>query len=675
MGPPLVGSKRGVPAVNNPAKLFLLANIEGEQAILRPLVYPEALMQLTLWNHAGNPYYNNRALKMRCFISATINLIMLDDFVDKTPTAQRADWRGYQLICITAAYNGFKDEISSDARQAFQEGVKRFSRKLIAWGLKGEEPNLDYTVVLGLWYATQVCADDEAFKKEAEAHVKMMLSDPRYFHPAGYVIERGGLDLGFAGQTNQFVVATALASDWPFAKEAVEKIYRLRSHLTLPEPDGTITGPAAFNTRLCSPAHADQWDMGWREQAALMVTDEAACWVKLPAAEDLSKAGFKRASEFARQVAENPIFSGNGSAETPYVYFKNEQIPGQPWRTAIFDNWQFPLSMNFGYEFYRKGSYAHLADLHAKKSPMLQLPFARPGTFVRDFGSAFVVAKQADYGVVLHTGPVGTQKAGDPLFQLGAPLGFGGGQISAFWTPATGSVILGRRGGMIHGNPFDKIEEWRNWPLHAVSGATADGTVFTSARIATPATDVDAKKDHAKATVKGQLTAMKLVPDAESKPDKPKLNNYDAPLAGKVDYARTFKIEGKKLEVETKVTSSGEEKIAELYETIPVYLRDLKSQPNATPTAIEFEVDGKWVTPTDAFTDKVKAVKLTRFDGAVEIKFEHPVRIKLSPTEWKDTVALAFGSCRNLMIDLMPAGNGGAFKSATVAYSIAAVKK
>lgn len=658
---PLVGSKRGVPAINNPPALFLLSSIEGEKAILKPLVYPEALMAVVQWDYPGNVYRDNRALKLRCFISNCVNLMMLDDFLDKNPLACRADWRAYQLVILGKPYAGYKDLLPPEVRQAYQEGLKRFARRVISWGVKGEEPNLDLIAPIGLWYAAQVC-DDPAFTKEVEAYARVMFTDPRYFHPAGYWVERGGLDLGFGGQANFHACWAALASDWPFAKEAVEKIYRLRAHLTLPEPDGTVTGPAAFNTRLCSPTSADQWSYGWRDHAALMITDEAACWVKPPPLEALAGAATNRAVEFNRQVGENPVKSGNGAPETPYVYFANAEIPAQPWRAAMFENWNFPASVVFGYEHYRKGAYAHLASLQAKKSPYLKFPFERDETFVRDFAQAFVVAKNPGYGVILHTGPVGFQKPDDGLVQYISPMGFGGGQLSAFWTPATGSVILGRRGGMIHAKPFDKIEEWRTWPIHAVSGCTPEGKPFSSASIQKPAVASKLKKTTGTVTVQATLPSEQLF--------------QGKVLEGAIDYVRTFEVERGELRVETKVTSSGQDKVAELYETIPVYLRDLALQPKATPTAIEFEVGGRWTPATAEFHEKVTAIRLTRFDAAVQIRFEQPARVKLAPAEWTDTVRLAFGACRNVLIDLMPAGGKpGEFKSGSIAYSIAAVKK
>lgn len=673
---PTIGSKRGVPAVNNPPKIFLLPVIEGAEKIRFPLVYPETLMQFVQWDYPGNVYRDNRALKMRCFLRAAGNLIMLDDFVEQNPQYARADWRSYQFLTSVMPYAGFKDVISPEARQAFQDGARRFAQKMIEWGPRGEEPNFDYMIPVALWYAAKVC-EDPALSKQVEDFARMMYTDPKHFHPAGYFVERGGgLDTGFGGHANLFAIWAALATDWTFAKEAVAKVYRLRAHLALPEPDGTMAGPAEFNTRLCSPVTKDQWDYAWRDHGALMVTDEAAVWVKPPTAEELAGAAKNRAGEFARQIAENPIKSGNGSAETPYVYFKNEEIPPQPWRAAIFDNWFFPASVNCSYEYYRKGAYAHLMKLQNEKSPMLKLPFARGETFVRDFEKAFIIAREPGFGVILHTGPVGRQKPGDGLVPLPAPLGFGGGQLSAFWTPETGSVILGRRGGIIHQTAYDKLDEWRNWPIHAVSGVTAEGKVFSSSRIVDPVNSFQFESGFAEARVHGPMPAFKLVDDPSSTPQKPVQQMLDEPLAGEFSCTRDFVVSEKALTVSVHVKSDGKETPTELYETIPVYLKDNKAQEKVEPTRIEFQVGDAWSPAGESYSDKVNAVRLTRFEHAVVIEFKEPVRIKLSPVEWKDTVQLGFASCRNLMIDLLPRdGKPGEFREAKVAYSIKPVGK
>src|SRR5205814_8760950 len=69
---------------------------------------------------------------------------------------------------------------------------------------------------------------------------------------------------------------------------------------------------------------------------------------------------------------------------------------------------------------------------------------------------------------------------GDGLAQFKGPLGLGGGQLSAFWTPTTYSIILGRRAGMGWDATKDNVAEWRLWPIHAVSGCTPRSEEHTS---------------------------------------------------------------------------------------------------------------------------------------------------------------------------------------------------
>ncbi|MBI3987695.1 MAG: hypothetical protein HY343_12285 [Lentisphaerae bacterium] len=637
---PLVGSKRGVPSVNIQASSFVLSSIEGTNAIMKPAVWPEALVTFAEWDYPGNPYHKNRALNLRAFVTASINLMMLDDYIDKTPTSHRSDWMASQLLDAGGAYRGFKNLLPPEAQKAYADGLKKLARRLIGWGPKREEANMDLAVPIALWYASYAC-NDPAFTQEVEDYARMIFTDPRYTHPAGYWVERGGLDMGFGGQANFFAVWAALAGDWPFAKEAVARAYRLRAHLCLPEPDGKLTGPTHFNTRLGSPSCADQWAFdGDRDHAAVMVTDEAACWVKVPSNEAMTNAAASRAVEFNREIAENPIQAGNGSAATPYAYFKNGNIPSSPWRWSLWPSWDFPMVTDFAYEFYRKGAYAHLVKL--EKSPFAKLPVLRDGTFVTNFSNAFIVARLQAYSVILHTGPVGHQEPNDGLAQFKGPLGLGGGQLSAFWTSTAGPVILGRRRGMSWDKSFETIAEWRLWPIHAVSGCTPDGKVFTSARIVTPAVTDALTKKGGTVTVSGTIAGDEL--------------GQTNVLKGALDYTRTFTIESKKLRIETRVKADGKDTPAELYETLPVYLGDGEAQKTNAAVTIAFQADGKWATATTNVQEKVTAIKLTRFTGAVQITFDQPRRVKLSPQDWADTF-LSRAICRNIMIDLLESGD------------------
>ncbi len=656
MGQPLVGSKRGAPAVNAPPRLFTLEGIETPAGVMRTPIYPEAVISLTEWNYPGNVYRGNRGLRLRAFVAASVNMMMLDDFLDRTPTACRSDSIAYQLIHIGAPYSGFKELIPADVQAAYETGLKKLARRIIGWGPKGEEAHLDLVAPVGLWYASQAC-HDAALTRDVEAYARVLFTDPRYFHPAGYFVGRGGFDAGFAGSCNFFTAWAALGAEWPFAREALERTYRLRAHLILPEPDGKWTGPTHFNTRLSSPASIDQWEWGkMRDVCASLVTDEAAHLVTLPEADVLAKAGAMRAAAFNGQIAENPVKTGNGSSATPYAYFKNDEISSIPWAWRLWASYNFPATLNFGHDLYPAGAFAHRRKLEQEHSPLLKSPFLRDGTFVRDFEKVFTVAKMPGYAAIVHTGPVGDQSADDGFVQYKGPLGLGGGQLSAFWTPATGSVILGRRGGMTRDKTFDDPAQWRLWPIHAVSGCAADGRPFTSARIIRPAVTSEISATGATVTASGIIPAEQL--------GQTKL------LEGRIDFTRTFKLEPDGVTVATRIKGDGHDKLAELYETLPVFLRDPSIQPSATPAVIEIEAGAGSTPATDQWHERVTAVKLSRFDGAVRIIFDKPRRVKLSPADWTDPW-FTKATCRNILIDLLDnKDQPGSVKEASVSYRL-----
>ena len=649
MQQPLVGTKRGYPSVNAPARLFTLAAIEGDDAILKPPVWPETLMSFVQWDYPGNPYHNNKALKLRAFVWCSLNLMMVDDHMEQQATSHRAEHFAYQLVIMGSPYSGFHDLLPPKVRQAYQTGMRKLGQRIIDWGVRGEEHFYDMIIPIGLWYASQV-VDDPKFSRSVEAHARMMFTDPKHFHPAGYFLDHGGPELARGGTTNYFVVWTAIASDWPFAKEAVERIYRLRAHLLLPEPDGSVTGPCHFNTLRGAPVSRDNWDWnGTREHAAAMITDEASCQAPWPTAEQLAGAAEKRVAAFNFQLRQNSIKSRGPKG---YVFYKNDEIPGIPWKNRLWPTYNFPATVNHSYEFYRRGAHTRRKKLEQQQSPFVQLPFDRPGTFVRNFDNAFVVARQPKYGIVLHTGPVGRQQLGNDFKLLHEPLGFGGGQLSAFWTPKTGSILLGRRRSLTSEKSLDKIEEWRQWPIHAVSGETTEGKVFTSARIIHPQVTTDLSPQGGTVEVVGSIPTEQL--------------GQGKVLTSRIGYRRKFRIERDGLRVETTVTVAGTDKLSELYETLPVFHREGRAPQldESISTKIDFLVKRRWQKATEEFQDDVAVVRLIRFNGEVRITFDEPRRMKLSSSEWKDTF-MTRAVCRNVLIDLRSTNKK------TVAYTIA----
>lgn len=684
MNQPLMGSKRGTPIISAPPHLFTLSDIEGGAAVRFPPFSPEALISLAQWDYEGNPYHGNRGLKMRAFATSALQLIMVDNWMDKHPALLRADWHAYQLVYIGSGYHGFQDLLPEPARDAFREGVRRLAERLLAMGIRGDEPNMDLIMTTAFWYAIQI-VDEPEFNERFTDFIRKMFTDPKYFHPAGFWVERGGLELGFAGMGNNFAIWTALASRWPFAIDSIDRIYRLQAHLTLPEPDGSLTGPAHFNTRLGSSAHQGQWDWNsGRDYAASVITDEAMHLVHpmrmdhptqafrdvlgTDPEEMLARAAPMRARGFQNQISENVYGVVDGKTKE----LDDHEIRSQErWSRSMWYNWHYPMSVNYGYKFYPEGAWAHRHKLVETDSPMLRNPFERGETFVRNFSDAFIVTRQTGYAAIVHTGPVGRQHPDDQNFHFSAPLGFGGGQLSAFWTPETGALWQGRRSGQKWDKPFDLVEQWRLWPIHAVSGETVDGRVFTSARMADPMVTTEMGDNSGTVTASGTLVAFRTAADPlADDPAKARDALYDGPLTGEIAYRRGFDIGADDIRVTTTLTGDGKDRIAELYETLPVFHRN-DHRHDGPETGITFLTGTDWVDATPEPLKGVAVIRLQRFEGTVEIRFDRPRTVKLAPQAWEGEF-LTRALCRTILVDLLENDGkpGTVSGEKNIAYSI-----
>ena len=581
---PRIGRKRSAPSVSAPARLFLLETIEGPEAIMRPPAWPEPLAWFANWNYPGNPYYNSKPLKLRAFVTASVMLIMVDHLQETEPELGvcRTDWMAHHLVLWAYTLPRVRDALPEPVTKAYEAGLRKITERMIRWGPKGESIGMDMAAAVGLYYAGEALADSE-LQAAAEAYARRMFTDPDFFHPAGYFVSLGGYDASYNGQARYYAVWLAMASDFPFTREPLRRAYRLRSHLCLPEPDGTITGPTHFNTRASRDAYHDQYEWAYRDHAGAMLTDEAAHLMRLPDDEDLQAGGKNRIAEFTTQIRENP------------GYAKPEELTVRPWSFRPWPNsWSFPNVANYAYDHYRAGSYARRVKLEEESSPLLKLPFEREENFVRTFEKVFTVAKNESFGAIIHTGPVAADTR-PGIHKFSGPYGFGGGQLSAFWTPATGSVILGRRAGMNYDRSYDQLDDWRRWPIHAVSGVRHQGEVFTTARIRRPQVEEQVEGQRGRVTVTGAIPVEML--------------GQGKTLEGPIEYRRTFTISPDKLRVETQLSADGQDKLAELVETIPVYLRDLQRQRKTEPTKIEFKVNGKWQPAEAEYLEGVSAVR------------------------------------------------------------------
>jgi len=613
--PPAVGRKRNYSSVMVSAAQFTLDAIEGAESIMRPAAHPEPLADLAGWNYPGNPYFNSRALKLRAFVITAIDMMMMDDLYERRAKSpkNRSDFLAGMLLRMAYTYPGVRDVLSPEARRAFETGLKKLTLRLIEWGPHGAQKEWDMMGAPALLLAARALNDPKV-ARAAEAYARDLFTDPKFFSPAGYFVHAGSLD-SFNGISTYFAAWAAAASDWSFARDAIAKVCRLRAHLTLPQPGGGFAGPNHMAVLTSADPARPQWDWIHQHWAAAFVSDEAAYKTSLPSADKLKDAPRRTVGEVRYQLKELSWRPG-GLDPVPW----NVQTGG----TVV----------NFAYQYYPKGYYARRAAAEKARPSLCTLPCMRGDNFVRTFGDEFVVAKAPGFVAIVHTGPSG---------EGNHPLGFSGGALSAFWTPKGGSLLLGRNRGAWKTSYDESFKEWRTWPTHCVSGITPANLVFTSAKILRPRT-VFRGDNTTDFTVE---VSGEIPPDSDPK---------GPALTGKLLYARTFKIAPGGLRVSTTVESDGKDIAAEMYEVLPVYLRDLQTHRKLPPTKIEFLSAGKWKVATSDYAENVSAVRLTHYEDTVRITFDRVRRVKLSPSDWLDGY-MSHAACRNILIDLLESGD------------------
>ena len=624
-------------AATLPAQPFTLDAIEGEEGLRLPTGPSQSQMLAWLadWNYPGNPYKGSRALKLRGLVLAAVDLAMLDYLYEHDPRgADRADYLGGNLIWIGYTYLHSKDALTDQQRTAFEAGIRKLVEgHLFRWGPKGLMTDMDLFAPVGLWYLSQAIGDP-AFSKACETYSRQLFEDEHYFHPAGYFVDNGCFDVSYNGISIYFGAWAALASDWDFTQEALRKTLRLRAHLCFMAPDGSETGPSAMSSRTSADSAHDQWQFAHRLPAEGMIAEESIYRCPIP-------------DEAAMRKAHKGMITRLSAALA-----KPRQAKPGPWREGHWSGY-----LNFAYEHAPEGHYARLAALKAASSPLLQPLYKTDATFIRAFESAFVIAKQPAWAGAVHTGPVGRDVGHNGLW-----YGHGGGQLAAFWTPRSGTVIVGRTRG-VQGVVYNLYDEWRSWPAHAVIGLTGRDELVTSNRIRTPDVEQTVGEDRAEIVARGVMPMH----------DKGRTGTTSSGIA----YERRFALTSDGVTVSTAV-KSGEDSpwVKEFYETIPVYLnaRDKKDQ-----TTIQFRRSGGWTPGTADAQDAVDAVRITRFESAVDVTFKRPRRVQLSPAVWFDGYQSG-ARVRTVLVDLIEgaergrSGHGGlpvVVKASTVTYRIA----
>lgn len=616
---------------------FTLKGIESAEGVrlrARADFFPAGLLWWAEWDYPGNPFYQSSGVLNRALAFSIVDMLMLEyahrQSFPQAVAVQRSDFLGGSLAWIAMTYAATKDSLPEEIRIAYEEGMERFVDRLIEWGPRGVLGNIDCIGLVGMAYIAN-SVDNPKLAAKAKQYAKMIVD--KVVTPAGYVTDGGITDLSYNGLALYHVAWAARISGWNFLDEATRRMLRFKALFTFPDPDGRRWSPSHFTFRTSAGPANDQWAFVHREYAL------ALGWPDL--------AGYL-------------LFDGQRAAPLPdtekdmlnviQVVFAqiNQEIEKQratPKEASLWGEEHFDVRRNWAVSFYKDGEYQMMREWAAQRPALTRLPVQNEENYLENLDDKIAIARFPTYAAMAYVGHIGVWDEN--------LVGFGGGTLSAFWTPETGSAILSRRRGYQHPNK-DRLDEWRIWPTNAISGLTKKGKMFTSALVLRPEATVTQSDGELLSTAVGQIGEG--------------LSAADGALGQPIDYRRTFQFLPKGVTVTNEVSGGGLSEVESLYEMIPVFIGDARFQPDVT-VEILFVVGGTPQVASIEPVEGVEAILIKRFAGEVRIELDRPRTAMLSPEVWEDTYQSNVKE-RNVMVDITPTAEDLAQGSSGFKYEV-----
>ena len=629
-----------ISVLGRPAADYRLAAIEADGGVWMNVKRhsPMGAAWWAGWSYPGNPWHGSRAVTLRGYVPAAVDMIMMAE----APEPVASETLALHLLGDTYAYLQAIDILPADVRAAFQTAIGESLGRLEAAGPTSAAPSQGLAAVTACAYVARA-ADDPALTGRAEALARRVVDER--FRPAGYVEVEGGCDPAAEGGASYYLAWAAVVApgEWEFLRTALARASDLRGCLMLPEPHrGVCHGPTHFAPTPGADSFQDDSGLRSRDVTAAMLTGPGLCFLFNDRPRRGGPAAPLNRGRMETQIDEAfTTIPGRRSINAALASSAATTPPRARWDAADLPVDHVP----FDHDYFLPGSLARFR--RAAPLPIAKLPFRRETDFARGFDEEFMVARLGDSGVVVHTGRIAAGRE---------PIGFSGGALSAYWTPSTGPVILGRRDA---GNTADTWDAWWRWQTHALAGTGAEGAPFSTARIPRGAfTEIvhEIARDRATVRVSAPLHERGTGGnDAVA----------EGALAGDVTYSRRFDVDGSGLRIETRITGDGSDRVTRLCEILPVF--DDAPVEGASGPAVEASVyvdTGAGWRPAEARpTPGVRRIRIDRQDGAVEIEFDRPQRAGLAP--------MAGVTGQNILVELLERdGESKPLESFGVSYTI-----
>ncbi len=247
------------------------------------------------------------------------------------------------------------------------------------------------------------------------------------------------------------------------------------------------------------------------------------------------------------------------------------------------------------------------------------------------------MARYERYAAVIHAGGLSWWRG---------LSGLSGGALSAFWTPEAGSLLLGR----VVNRPFadrndprrDSWEHVERWQTHAVSGRTAEGKAFSTARIRDPHAEFipDAAGPGCTVVITGVIGAD----HDDGRGCEP------GAVGGSVRHTQRLILGPDGIRAEHELEWATSEALASAWISLPLF----EGHPGAPPRAAdrvqaECWLEEEWRSLTAEWSGSARRVRLQRHGGGALITLDADHRMRLGPMG-------PFG--RPLLIEIGGAGHG-----------------
>lgn len=645
----------GVPYImKGDAKWFVLndghgGGIEGSGGVLQ-LRWPAGAAfwyQLSLPladGKDGNPCYRNRALALRVMIATAVDMMMLDDSHDKIDELRRSDFLGGTMNAWTYAFQQCGDVLPPQARTAYEQGFDRMLDKLLEWGPRDVTPNMD-TRAISAVARLYFCCDDKRIRDKCLRIARRFLfgkddgalatinSKKGIFYPAGYVGEGEGPETTYNGVSlYNILMARCVTSDnveWSFLDEVLRRMLDFKLYQYLPEPNGTVTGPAGYASRTGAPYTRDQRSLVWRQIAAADMYVEGR-----PLARDYFSPGDAGPTVAAMtsqiKVALQQLKLGRRKAgfATP-----DHSQPGF-WEADHEEHW--PPDVPY---YPPPGWLGRLQQLVGKNDPTTWAPFERPDAgFNRQFGPPGAEEfwafrkhdERQDFGFIIEHVPRN--------WTYGS---WAGGSLQAFWIRSAGVLFLTR-----HDKASDhRWSEIDTWGTNHVWGKTGGG-YFSSATYHKGDTPPQVAS-----SINGRGPAVEFKSGF----------GWSGEGGLQAQIVQRWQVLSDGLGVSLRIRSDGQQQCSELWATLPVYSGEGsgKRAPASlgNDSIIEFWDGGGWKPMSAAVANTARIRLGKKVDSKLVygfVIFDSPRRVKLSSQVWQAEYQTST-RLRNIHIDLHPA--------------------